>query len=196
VGLSFPVCNAFTFGFTISGDVRRLHGCIAPKILLLKECAKVILIKNIGDGLFNGMTGIVHHLEKGSAPVINFNGNIVKVTETAFDIYDTRQQKNLASRTQVPLIRLFIVLKDKHYTMLKLSAIHFFAPGQMGVAIGRAVSLSGLRVMNFNCTAASTKHPDVVYEFYEQDFADFTDDLLYCKQKSALSQSSRTCATA
>ena len=33
----------------------------------------------------------------------------------------------------------------------------------MGVAIGRAISISGLRVLNFNQKAAYTKPPEIVY---------------------------------
>ncbi|KAK3094086.1 hypothetical protein FSP39_024037 [Pinctada imbricata] len=117
----------FSFKAKDKGDIRKLLGCVAPKTLLLKEGAKVILIKNIAAGLFNGMTGIVHRLERGSPPVINFNG--------------------------------------------------------------RAVSTSGLRVVNFNPKAASAKHPDFVYEFYEKDFSAFRDDLLCCKQSSLEMQS-------
>lgn len=127
------------------------------------------------------MTRIGHHLEKGSAPIINFNGNTVTVTATTFDIYDTRQ-KNLASCTQVPLIFALTVHRARGQTLhhVEIDCYSFFAPGQIEVAVGRAVSASGLQVLNFNSKAASTKHPDVVYEFYDQDFVDFTDDLLCC----------------
>ncbi|KAK3091790.1 hypothetical protein FSP39_022639 [Pinctada imbricata] len=83
----------FSFKAKDKGDIRKLLGCVAPKTLLLKEGAKVILIKNIAAGLFNGMTGIVHRLERGSPPVINFNGNLVTVMETTFDVYDSREKK-------------------------------------------------------------------------------------------------------
>lgn len=60
----------------------------------------------------------------------------------------------------------------------------------MGVAIGRAVTTSGLRILNFNQKAASTKHPDLVYEFYERQFMDLRDDLLCCNQRPLSLQSS------
>jgi hypothetical protein len=40
------------------------------------------------------MSGIVHHLEKDSPPIVNLNGNLVSVPMTKFDIYDIKQKKN------------------------------------------------------------------------------------------------------
>lgn len=164
---------------------------------MLKEGAKVILIKkNIADGLYNGMTGIVHHLEKDSPPIVNFNGNLVSVPMTKFDIFDTKQNKNLASRSQIPIILAFAltVHRAQGQTLknVEVDCYSFFSPGQMGVAIGRAISMSGLRVLNFNQKAASTKHPEIVYNFYERDFANFDDDLSCCENNTPVSQMSST----
>jgi hypothetical protein len=46
----------------------------------------------------------------------------------------------------------------------------------MGVAIGRAISISGLRVLNFNQKAESTLPPEIVY-LSMKDLANFDDDL-------------------
>lgn len=51
----------------------------------------MILLKNIGNGLVNGLRGIVHKVERGSPPIVNFNEHLMNVTETRFDIFDTRQ---------------------------------------------------------------------------------------------------------
>lgn len=53
----------------------------------------MILLKNIGNGLVNGLRGVVHKVERGSPPIVNFNGYLVKVTETRFNVLDTIQQK-------------------------------------------------------------------------------------------------------
>lgn len=58
--------------------------------MLLKKGVKVILIKNIVDGLFNGMIGIVYYLERGSFLVVNLSGNLVIVFEIVFEVYDSR----------------------------------------------------------------------------------------------------------
>lgn len=60
------------------------------RILLLKKGVKVILIKNIVDGLFNGMIGIVYYLERGSFLVVNFSVNLVIVFKIIFKVYDSR----------------------------------------------------------------------------------------------------------
>lgn len=140
------------------------------------------------------MTGTVHHLERGSPPVVNFSDNLVTVSETTFEVYDSRQQKTLGSRTQIPLILAFAltVHRAQGQTLhhVEVDCYSFFAPGQIGVAIGRAVTTSGLRILNFNQKAASTKHPDLVYEFYDRQFMDFRDDLLCCNQRPLSLQSS------
>jgi len=76
-----------------------LRDSIVPKNLLLKKCAKVILVKNITQGLCNGMQGIVHYAAKDSISVINFNGKLIPLLPVRFDVYDVKQQKNLACRT-------------------------------------------------------------------------------------------------
>lgn len=52
------------------------------------------------------------------------------------------------------------------------------------------MTTSGLRILNFNQKAASTIHPDLVYEFYDRQFMDFRDDLLCCNQRPLSLQSS------
>lgn len=53
---------------------------------------------------------------------------------------------------------------------VEVDCYSFFAPGQMGVAVGRATTISGLRIVNFNKQAAYKRHSDIVYEFYERNF--------------------------
>ena len=47
----------------------------------------------------------------------------------------------------------------------------------MGVAVGRAVRISGLIIVNYNSTAAHLKHPQVVYDFYSSASAAANADL-------------------
>lgn len=53
----------------------------------------------------------------------------------------------------------------------------------MGVAVGKVTNTDGLRIVNQNRKAAYTKHPDVVYEFYDRHFSDFS-DMLCCEKHS------------
>jgi hypothetical protein len=55
-----------------------------------------------------------------------------------------------------------------------------FAPGQMGVAVGRAVSKDGLRIRNFSSEAAHLKHPQCVYDFYLRESTHPVEDLSCC----------------
>lgn len=57
---------------------------------MLKEGVKVILLKNIGNGLVNGLWGIVYKVERGSLLIVNFNGYFMKVIEIRFDVFDIR----------------------------------------------------------------------------------------------------------
>lgn len=177
--------------FLILGEVRMLHDSPASKNLVLKEGAKVILIKNIAGGLYNGMKGVIHKLQHDKPPIINFNGKLVEVPKVKFDVYDPQQRRTLASRTQIPVILAFALTvhraQGQTLDLVEVDCFSFFAPGQMGVAIGRASRISGLRVLNFNSKAAFTKHPDEVYEFYERPFTDFFPDL-HCCEKPIISR--------
>ncbi|CAG2255010.1 PIF1 [Mytilus edulis] len=54
--------------------------------------------------------------------------------------------------------------------------------GQMGVAVGRVETKAGLRVRNFNRSAATLKHPSCVYDFYNlNNMKEPLDGLSCCK---------------
>ena len=65
---------------------------------------------------------------------------------------------------------------------VEVDCASFFAPGQMGVAIGRAVCKNGLRVLNFNSVAANLKHSPLVYNFYERNSVPPRPDRSCCTQ--------------
>lgn len=52
--------------------------------------------------------------------------------------------------------------------VLEVDCYSFFAPVQLGVAIGRAVSSNNLRVRNFHTGCSTLKHLPQVYNFYEK----------------------------
>ncbi|MES9881788.1 MAG: hypothetical protein ABW185_13000 [Sedimenticola sp.] len=168
-----------------------------PKTLMLKKGAKVILVRNLGSGLYNGIQGIVHRLAKDSPPVIDFGGKLVPLSTVRFDIFDKTQQKNIASRVQLPIILAFALTvhraQGQTLQQVEIDCYSFFAPGQMGVAVGRATSTNGLRIVNFNRVAANRQHPAVVYNFYARpsQFSDFQQDLVCC-EKSLFVESDTT----
>jgi hypothetical protein len=157
-----------------------------PKTLLLKEGAPVVLVKNISNMLLNGQRGVVHQLSRDSPPVINFNGNLHQVNPERFEVFDSTQNKTLASRLQIPLMLCFAMTvhraQGQTIENLYVDCSSFFAPGQMGVAIGRATAKNTLCIKNFSLEAATLKHPDSVYEFYTQPFRAVEEDLSCCSK--------------
>ena len=115
----------------------------------------------------------------------NFNGKFIPLSPVRFDVYDVKQQKNLACRTQYPIILAFALTvhraQGQTLNYVEIDCYSFFAPGQMGVAVGRATSTAGLRALNFNNVAANKQHLDIVYQFYDKHFNDFLPDLSCCK---------------
>ena len=154
-------------------------------MLSLKVGAPVILIRNLQSGMFNGSRGTVHSLEPNKAPVVNINGRLIVAEQCRFEIYDPSSKTVLAVRTQYPFKLAYglTVHRAQGQTVKKLEidCHSFFAPGQMGVAVGRAVRISGLRIVNYNSTAAHLKHPQVVYDFYQSPSAAALADLSCCR---------------
>ena len=168
------------------GDRRLLRHCDAPKTLILKEKAPVIITRNLGGGVFNGSRGIVYDLKNGDDPIILIEGKCVQVRRCIFDIYDMNRKISLAHRLQYPIQLAFAltVHKSQGQTLenVEVDCFSFFAPGQMGVAVGRCVSKAGLKIVHFNRQAAEMKHPKEVYSFYEAESKDPLDNLDCCRQ--------------
>ncbi|XP_069103900.1 uncharacterized protein [Argopecten irradians] len=180
------------------GEVKLLMHSAAPKNLLLKVGAPVILIRNLEHNLFNGTRGVVTKLTE-EGPVISVAGKNVPVPLTKFEVYDKTKKVTLATRLQYPVKLAFALTvhraQGQTIPYLEVDCFSFFSPGQMGVAIGRAVNKKGLRVVNYNSAAAHLKHPGEVYDFYHQQILDFAQDLSCCRHTvdedtSTLSQKS------
>lgn len=146
----------------------------------------MIVTRNLSGGIFNGTRGTILKLREGQDPIINIDGKTVPVLKARFYVYSPKQQKTLGCRTQYPLQLAFAltVHKAQGQTLkcVEVDCFSFFAPGQMGVAVGRCVNKEGLRVVNFNLKAAHLKHPDAVYAFYEEECEPFQDVEKCCKQ--------------
>ena len=93
------------------------------------------------------------------------------VKRTLFERFDTRASKVKASRLQFPLKLAFALTVHKAQgrtePFLEVDCFSFFVPGQLGVVIGRAVSVENLRVRSYNVECATLKHLPHVYEFYQ-----------------------------
>ena len=143
-------------------------------------------MKNLGDRLFNGQRGFVEKLVEGSLPVINFNGKLHQLNPERFEVFDTVANRTLASRTQIPVILSFAMTvhraQGQTIENVEVDCFSFFAPGQLGVAVGRATSKKGLRILNFIMEAAMMKHPDDVYAFYNKPLQAIHDDMHCCNK--------------
>jgi ATP-dependent DNA helicase PIF1 len=121
-----------------------------PKQLELKTGAQVILLKN-REGLANGSRGVVVAFEKNN-PVVKFVNGRSELIE--FDTVDKEIQGQNVSRTQLPLKLAWAITIHKAQGMsldaveVELSGI--FEEGQGYVALSRARTLEGLRVVGFN----------------------------------------------
>ena len=112
--------------------------------------------------------------------------SLMSIRLFTFAVYDPRVNCNLASRRQVPLKAAFAMTVHKAQGMtLDCVAVdcHLInRPGQLGVAIGRATSLTRLQLTNFNAASCRVKQPDSVYEFYATSCSQpLADDRSCCK---------------
>ena len=129
--------------------------CIAPKTIRLKIGAQVIFLLNKPDlKLVNGTVGKVIRFSKSTKlPVVKFsNGVIHQVSENTWEIKSGK--KVVATRTQLPLILAYALTIHKSqgqtlkYVSVDLSKV--FEHGQVYVALSRATSLDGLKVIGYD----------------------------------------------
>jgi hypothetical protein len=182
--------ESHTYKAVDQGNSKLLRCTAVAKTIALKAGAPVILIKNLGEGLFNGTRGKVHKVSATGPPIINFNGKFITLNQERFEIFDKEQNTVLACRVQYPVMLAFALTvhraQGQTLPFVEVDCFSFFAPGQMGVAIGRATSTDGLCVRNFNLKAAHLKHPQCVYDFYEKEFQPPLDDLSCCRKHTCL----------
>ncbi|XP_060591293.1 uncharacterized protein LOC132746230 [Ruditapes philippinarum] len=159
----------FTFDSQDFGDTYFLRKFIAPKHLGLKINAKVMLLTNLTDEYVNGLVGTIVNINHKCIEV-NFDGKIVKITRILFTKYDPVTSVILSQRYQFPLRLAYAVTIHKSQGMtipfVEIDCKNAYSPGQLGVAVGRAVSTTGLRVLNYNQNIVK-KHPDKINLFYK-----------------------------
>lgn len=129
---------------------------MAPKILGLKIGCKVLLLKNLNNLLVNDLRGNVVKLNDDSVGVV-FNVSkkdiTVNIKREIFTSFDPIDKRILAKRVQMPLKLAYAMTVHKAQGMsLQKVVVNYencFQPGQIGVAVGRATSEVGLRLLNF-----------------------------------------------
>lgn len=142
------------------------RNCLAPTHLYLKKGAQVMLLKNIGDNKHvNGSRGVVVGFNPDSnMPQVRFLMGTVLELEPYTWKYETREGDILATRTQIPLRLAWAVTVHKSQGLtidrMEVDLEGTFADGQAYVALSRARSMEGLRVLNFHPSHVRT-HPMV-----------------------------------
>ena len=162
------------------GDTRYLKTCNAPLHLHVKEGCKVIIIRNLDNGLVNGMEARVISVDDETISIQtldderlhhNLKNRTFKLDRYNFIERDAKENV-VASRNQFPLRLGYAITVNKSQGRsidhLTIDAYNFWKAGQFGVAVGRAVNKKGLRILNFNNFAATLKHSSKVYEFYQK----------------------------
>ena len=170
------------------GSQEYLDKFLAPKNLGLKVNCPVMLVKNLSDTLVNGLRGTVIQMNDNSVDVkFEFERKTltVNVSPTSFTTFDPVDKVIIAKRVQLPLKVAYAITihKSQGMTLEKVvvNCQNIMQPGQLGVAVGRATSVSGLKVVKFQKHFCK-KHPASVLNFYKTvSVGDFKDDLTCCK---------------
>ncbi|XP_037011666.2 ATP-dependent DNA helicase PIF1 [Artibeus jamaicensis] len=133
--------------------------CPVSKLLQLKLGAQVMLVKNlaVSRGLVNGARGVVvgFETEGRGLPQVRFLCGVTEVIRAdRWTVQTTGGQ--LLSRQQLPLQLAWAISIHKSQGMsldcVEISLSRVFASGQAYVALSRARSLQGLRVLDFDPT--------------------------------------------
>lgn len=157
-----------------------------PQQLLLKEHAKVILQKNLSNELVNGLQGVVEELESDGPivffPTLNIRS---KLTRTSFSVYG-RSNKILAQRHQIPLSLGYAITSHKSQGLtlnnVVVNCTRMKKPGQVGVAVGRVRSSSGLQLKEYaNNKDCAPKVSDEITKFYQIKPKDVATDRSCCQ---------------
>ena len=152
----------------------------APKHLLFKENCKVIVTRNLQNGLVNGLSGRIVQctndmvvLKVDTDKYLNhgFGGKMFEIGLYTFIARDSWNEIK-AVRKQLPLKLGYAVTVHKaqgrSLDNVVIDSSTFWRPGQLGVAVGRATNKEGLQLNTYNKYAATLKHPQCVLDFYNE----------------------------
>ena len=173
------------------GPKRRLNKILAPQKLSLKIDCPVILLRNLGGKLVNGLRGRVKELNDNYITVY-----FEKIKEThkieryTFTQYDINKKMNIAERLQFPL-RLAYGLTIHKSQGLTLDSVYIhcggiFQCGQFSVALGRARTSDTVQLENYHkglCQqpkSAVTKFYGIQSEAFEVSRHLFIKDNVFC----------------
>ncbi|XP_053402931.1 ATP-dependent DNA helicase PIF1-like [Mercenaria mercenaria] len=170
------------------GDLKYLNKILAPETLWLKIAAPVILLRNLSDRLVNGLRGNIYDITD-SGPIVEFPSLNLKMPleKVRFSVFSPTRNTEIAVRMQYPVKLSFAmsIHKSQGLTIdcLEVDCRNIFKPGQLGVALGRARSSKGLRVINFKPQLCVIQQPEVVRNFLSRDSTELLEDKTCCSQK-------------
>ncbi|XP_078528022.1 ATP-dependent DNA helicase PIF1-like [Lissotriton helveticus] len=147
--------------------------CPVGRLIQLKEGAQVMLAKNldVGRGLVNGARGVVvgFQAESKGLPKVRFLCGVTEVIKMERWVFKAHGGIFL-TRQQLPLKLAWAISIHKSQGMsldcVEISLARVFESGQAYVALSRARSLEGLRVMDFDPKAVRA-NPHVL-QFYSR----------------------------
>ena len=173
-----------------------IHSCNAPKYLPLKVGCKVIVIRNLENGLVNGISAHVEEIHDQSVVIRteidkylnhNLQGRLFHVHKYSFMQRNVKNE-NTAIRKQLPLKLGYAITVDKSQgrtlPQVVIDSSNFWRPGQLGVAVGRAITKDGLQLITYNQNAAELKHLKCVQDFYLLPSYLMRQDLSCCQNKN------------
>ena len=145
----------------------------------MKVGCPVILIKNISDFILNGIRGTVTNVyEKSVAVNFEVGKKVIaaRINPETFSTFDPVDKTIIAKRTQLPLKLAYALTIHKSQGMslenVTVNCQHRIQAGQLGVAVGRAISVKEL----------CKKHPGYVFNFYESfSVGEVQHDLSCCR---------------
>ena len=175
-----------------SGERLSYKKCGAPKYLLLKPLCKVVVTRNLYNGLVNGISGTVLDLQEGKVTIkVDEDRHLNHALQgKTFDVspytFIKRDADNIVTsvRKQIPLKLGYAVTVDKSQgrtlDSVVVDSTNFWCPGQLGVAIGRTPSKEAVHLLAYNQNAAGIRHPQSVLKFYEERSLLMRQDLSCC----------------
>lgn len=116
----------------------------------------------------------MHKLQVGFPPVINFSGELHQLKREVFEIFYASVNSILADPNSCYLkfCNDCSPRTGKNHTIHRSGLLVIFAPGQTGVAVGRAVCKKA-----WDMETSMMKHPDSVYNFYKKPFQAWKGDM-------------------
>ena len=175
------------------GQYTYFKGITAPRNLSLKINCKVIITRNLFNGLVNGLEAKIIAMEEDKIKIrVNsdehlqhhMQGKEFELHRYAF-IQRNDQNEVKAVRTQFPVKLGYGITVDKSQGRTLSSVVvdcyNFWRPGQLAVAMSRATSKNFLQIMNFNNYACDLKHPECVDEYYNTLGSEMQEDLSCCQ---------------